>query len=112
MKEINVSDYVKFCLAAKDGIKLRSIINDALCINESITLDFTNISLFASPFFNASIGYLVMKFGIDDFNKKIVLKNLSEVGKLTVDKVIENAIEFKNSDKHMEIEEIINNPDK
>jgi hypothetical protein len=109
VKEIKVDSFMKLCLSGKEGKKLRKIIEDNLMNNESIILDFSNINVFASPFFNLSLGYFVNKFGPDEYYKKIKVTNLSPVGQNTYNQVIENSIEYYNSENKEQFNEIIEN---
>jgi hypothetical protein len=46
------------CITIDDGEKIYDLIYDALSNKQSVTLDFTNIEIYAAPFFNAAIGRL------------------------------------------------------
>mgnify|MGYP003304911799 CR=1 FL=1 len=58
---ITVKNYTNNALSAESGKVLRSVILDANATNptDEIILDFEGIVLFATMFFNASVGYLV-----------------------------------------------------
>ena len=45
-----------------------------------IILDFHNVEIFASPFFNASIGYLLKDYDITFLQNKLHFENLNPVG--------------------------------
>ncbi len=112
MKTIKISSYMKLCLSSREGERLRSIINDFLKNNDCVILDFSDITVFASPFFNISLGYFINEFGPEGYDKKIKVENLSQVGRKTYEKVIENAIDYYKSSKKDKINEIINKTEK
>ena len=60
--------------------------------NAIITLDFSGIELYATPFFNRSTGYFFLKFGNEDIYKsKIKLINLDDLGMETYEYSLETA---------------------
>ncbi|MDO4568807.1 MAG: STAS-like domain-containing protein [Planctomycetia bacterium] len=70
---IKVKDVVgDYCITWSDGDALYGLIRDSLNRNERVVLDFLGIKLFASPFFNFSIGKL-----FNDFSKEYILENHS-----------------------------------
>lgn len=88
---ILISNFTSTALSADAGFIVRNEIIKAFSENpnEEIVLDFSGITLFATMFFNASIGYLVKERG--DIVKKITPINLSELGKRTYNHSVENA---------------------
>lgn len=81
------------------GIDLRNEILLQLQNPENaVILDFKNVKLFTTAFFNASIGYLVEELGIKDVRDRIEYINISELGEQVYTACLENA-EF-----------IVNNP--
>lgn len=61
--------------------------------HDKIILDFDGVTIFASPFFNASIGYLLKDFDIKDLQLKLSFTNLNGVGLNLLNLVISNAIQ-------------------
>lgn len=60
--------------------------------NAVITLDFSDVELYATPFFNRSTGYFFLKFGNEDIYKsKIKLINLDDLGSETYEYSLETA---------------------
>jgi STAS-like domain of unknown function (DUF4325) len=74
-----------------DGDTLYNTIAPLLSDGFSITLDFQNVTIFASPFFNASIGRLFATFSEDFLKTNLNRINLSSAGQGTLHRVIENA---------------------
>lgn len=88
---ILISDFTKTALSADAGSIVRNEIIKVFDENscEEIILDFSGITLFATMFFNASIGYLVKER--EEIVEKIIPINLSELGKRTYNHSVENA---------------------
>lgn len=81
------------------GIDLRNEILLQLQNPENaVILDFKNVKLFTTAFFNASIGYLIEELGIKEVRDRIEYINISELGEQVYTACLENA-EF-----------IVNNP--
>lgn len=101
MKTIKVFDVIgKNAISMQSGDKLYVLIKGDLANGQKITLDFQQINLFASPFFNASIGLLLKDISIQDLQANLSFENLNEVGKDLLNHVISNAIAYySNSEK-------------
>ena len=98
-KKIIISELIQNGLTENNGLILRKKIElllKELSADDTIMLDFKDISLFATPFFNASIGYLVLNLGPEKFNKIFKLEQISELGQSTYQHSYENAIEIYN----------------
>ena len=94
MKNILVKEIAPFALAEDDGNLLRNEIVAALERNENVCVDFDEISLFATPFFNVSIGAIIVQYGIEKFDSCVEVVNLDDLGKETFQHSKENAILF------------------
>ena len=79
------------CIIKEDGQKVYDVIHKTLKSGESVKLDFSGITQFASPFFNFAIGQLLKDIKEDDIRHLLQIENLNETGKLVVERVIENA---------------------
>lgn len=99
MKKIVVLHLVgKNAISMQNGDKLYHAIHTDLVNGEFIELDFNEINLFASPFFNASIGLLLKDISIESLKKQLSFVNLNEIGNDLLNHVIANALEYyKNS---------------
>ena len=114
MTNILISEKIgERCISAMSGQILFRLISDAINGNDPIFLDFAGVSIFASPFFNHSIGRLYAENSKDELDNLIKIVNLNEVGQLIVSKVIENSQNFKNSkDLSAAIDQILQNQEK
>jgi hypothetical protein len=93
--EIIVKDISTIAVSEKSGLKLRHIIQNNLKDKDTLIVNFEGIEKFASMFFNISLGYLARKMGIDDFCKKITIRNITETGKIVLKTSIDNAVSDK-----------------
>lgn len=100
MNKIIVSDLVgKNAISMQSGEKLYRKIHPALLSNEIIELEFSKVSLYASPFFNASIGLLLKDLTVEQLQGQLRFIGLSDVGRELLNHVISNAIAYyKNSE--------------
>ncbi|WP_232923931.1 STAS-like domain-containing protein [Pseudomonas syringae] len=76
------------------GGKLKTSIIEAWQAEEKIELDFKGVDIFASPFFNASIGALLKDKDIKALQQKLVFEGISDHGKRLLNLVIGNALKF------------------
>ena len=91
------------CILKDDGQKIFSIISPLLTDDEQVTLDFTEVTLFASPFFNFSIGQLISIITEERLKSNLHIENLDPIGRNVMGKVIENATKFHNNKNYKEI---------
>ena len=82
------------CIIKEDGQKVFDEIFGPLKNGETVTLDFTGVSQFASPFFNFAIGQLLKGMQEADLRRLLQIENLNETGNLVVERVIENAAKY------------------
>ena len=96
MKKIQVKEIVgENAISMQSGSYLYDVLSSSIFKkNEVVELDFSGVELFASPFFNSSIGLLLRDLTIDTLQKKIKITHLSSVGLQLLNHVIENAIKF------------------
>jgi hypothetical protein len=86
------------CIIKEDGQKVYDAIHGKLRNGETVTLDFKGVRQFASPFFNFAIGQLLQDITEDDLRRLLQFEGLNDVGRLVVERVIENATKY-HSDK-------------
>lgn len=92
MNTISVFDLVgEYAITVEDGQKVYDIIKPELDAQNPLEIDFANVSIYASPFFNVGIGQLLRDFSSDDLNRLVNFAHLSALGKKTLQRVIENA---------------------
>lgn len=96
------------CILKEDGQRLHDKISSLLKHGEDIYLDFSNVKMFASPFFNYSIGQLFNTFTLEEIRSHLHIENLEPVGHSIIERVIENANKFKtNVDFKKIVDEIL-----
>lgn len=96
-KRLIISNFIKNGLTENNGLIIREKIEQILKeLNDGdiIVLNFNNISLFATPFFNSSIGYFLLKLGPEKFDEVFKLEEISELGQNTYQHSYENAVEI------------------
>lgn len=81
-------------ISMQSGKNLYERLFKPLMSGEEIEVDFNGVELFASPFFNASIGFLLKDIEVSALQKKLKLTNLSTVGHQLLNHVISNAIKY------------------
>ncbi len=81
----------KNCITLEDGQKIYDLIYPELTAGHTVELDFTDVKIFISRFFNAAIGQLLKDITPDVLNKLLKFENLSPVGKAILKQVIENS---------------------
>lgn len=95
MKTINVYDVVgKNAISMQSGEKLYGQIISLMEGGESVELSFKNVTLYASPFFNASIGLLLKDIDVDELMRRLKVVDISDVGRDLLNHVVENAIAY------------------
>ncbi|EOK6313963.1 STAS-like domain-containing protein [Vibrio mytili] len=95
MKKVRVFDLVgKNAISMQSGTKLHDAISEDLLNGKSVEVDFVDVALFASPFFNASVGILLKDLTIDDLMDRMTIINCSDVGRGLLNAVIQNAISY------------------
>jgi hypothetical protein len=82
------------CIIKEDGQKIYDEILSPLKRGETVTLDFEEVSQFASPFFNYAIGQLLKCITEVDLRRLLHIEHLNETGQLVVNRVIENASKY------------------
>ena len=87
------------CITLEDGQAVYERIYPELEQKHTIELDFSNVKLFASPFFNAAIGQLYKDFSSDDLNHLLKMEGLTTNGQIVLRKVAENAKIYYSSAK-------------
>ncbi len=98
MEKINVHGLVgKNAISMQSGEKLYDKLYPLMKSNEVVELDFSGVSLYASPFFNASIGLLLRDFSVDILMKNLSFSDISDVGRDLLNHVVENAIAYYSS---------------
>ncbi len=82
------------CITLEDGQKIYDLIYPELLADHIVELVFTNVTVFASPFFNSAIGRLLKDIKPDDLNRLLKITNLVPAGLTVLKRVIENSKEY------------------
>ncbi len=93
---IYVKDICQYAMFDTDGMLLRAKMLEVWNAGNSVLLDFDHIGLYATMFFNASIGWFVMQYDPAEVEARIKTKNLTPLGQNTYRHSFENAIAIKN----------------
>ncbi|MEG0529065.1 MAG: STAS-like domain-containing protein [Bacilli bacterium] len=105
MNTIKVKELVDNGLSETSGLILRKKIQELLNNStKKIILDFSGITLFATPFFNSFIGYFVLQYSPERVDELIEITNISDLGKETYNHSYSNAKNIYN--KKIDTEEI------
>lgn len=102
-KEIRISSIAQMAMTEDAGLQLRKEMQAAMEQSQSVVLDFEGIELFATPFFNASIGYFVMKLSPEQYKMQVRVVNLSDLGKETYAHSFQNAVAVYENDINLEM---------
>lgn len=84
----------EYAITLDDGEKIYARIHPLLMAEESVQLDFEQVLIYASPFFNAAIGRLLKDIDRDTLNQKLRFEHLTPVGRMVLKQVIDNAKEY------------------
>lgn len=82
------------CLTMEDGQKIYDLIYPELQAGRAVELDFDKAKVFASPFFNFSIGRLLKDIKPEGLNRLFKVTNLVPVGREVLKRVIENSKKY------------------
>ena len=86
-----VNKFTNMAMTESAGLKVRKEIENLISTEKKIIIDFSGISLFATMFFNASIGHFVLLLSPEKCNNLFELINLTELGMETYTHSFENA---------------------
>lgn len=79
------------CITVEDGEQIYQLIHPDLSKGQDVTLDFTGVSIFASPLFNAAIGQLLRDVPLQHLKSHLHFEGLTPHGNHVLLRVIENA---------------------
>ena len=88
---IKIKDITDMAITEEQGFKLRAEINKVIQNHNKIILDFTEIKLFTTTLFSASIVYFVLKYSPKECKDRFILTNLSKAGTHAYQCSFENA---------------------
>ena len=82
------------CIIKEDGQRVYDAIHEKLKAGESVKLDFSGVTQFASPFFNFAIGQLLIDVKEDELKRLLQVDHLDHTGQIVFKRVIENASQY------------------
>ncbi len=86
------------CITFEDGQKLHDAIVLQMKAGEQVTLDFSGVKVFASPFFNAAVGQLLAEFDSEQLNRLLTFTNLDTNAMAVLRRVISNSKRYYQDD--------------
>jgi STAS-like domain of unknown function (DUF4325) len=93
--KFDVHDLVgEHAITLDDGQRVFDLIHPTLAAGHPVELDFSRVSIYASPFFNAAIGQLLRDLKSDELNRLLKMEGLNPVGRDVARRVIENSKQY------------------
>jgi len=94
MTVIKALDYIESGFSAEDAMLLSPLIDNAKNSDEGFAVDFYGVQYFTTLFFSSALTRLVGEMGIDDYNRRVHVYNLSESGAETYNHALNYAKEY------------------
>jgi hypothetical protein len=97
IKTILVTDYTSSGFTQEDAEKISEVLKETLVnlnAEDTIKVDFSNVKFFTTLFFNIAFASLLKEMSFEEYEKKIILENLSDVGRRAYKHSIDNARRF------------------
>lgn len=79
------------CITVDQGEPIFVAVHKLLTGGESVVLDFSGVSVCASPFLNSAVGRLLKDFSPEDLERKLTVQELTPVSMALLRRVIENS---------------------
>jgi len=99
----------EYGITAEDGQKLFDTVNPELVSRHAIEIDFKGVRVFASPFFNASLGRVLKDLSLDEFRKLVKCTNLPPVGMSVLERVLANSEEYyRDPESRRALDDVLN----
>lgn len=87
----------KNAISMQSGKNLYEVISKDLLSGKEVEIDFSGVELFASPFFNASVGLLLKDITVSEMKERLKIVNLTDIGRHLLNHVISNAVKYYDS---------------
>ena len=95
MVEIKVKNYISRGFSENDAKAISPILDECLKTkNSKIIIDFKDVKYFTTLFFNLALTRYLENMSVEEYESKIEIKNLSEVGLETYSHSYDNAVEY------------------
>lgn len=91
------------CIVKDDGQHVYDMIHEAIKNGENVSLDFSEVTQFAFPFFNFAIGQLLKDISVEQLQRLLRIEHLVQDGRLVVERVIDNASQYHTDVNHRAI---------
>jgi hypothetical protein len=92
---LNIRDITgEYAISADHGQQVYDQVHSDLLDGRSVELDFAEVKIFASAFFNFAIGQLLKDISTDDLNRLLKISNLNPSGISILRHIITNAKRF------------------
>lgn len=110
---IKATDYISTAFSAGDAEKMYDAVTKALETSNKVEIDFSDIEIFTTLFFNFAFAKILITIGTDKYNESISLVNLSELGEFTYTHSYDNAVRYYNlsEEERAKQDEINSTPD-
>jgi 5'(3')-deoxyribonucleotidase len=93
---LKANEYIKNGFSAEDAEKMTIAIQDVLSNSDGVEIDFDGVRFLTAFFFSQSLTYLIGEMGLDEYNKRVSILNLSESGNITYRYAYDYAIKYYN----------------
>ncbi len=96
-KNIQVANYTKNGFSIQDANIVASLVDKELADigdDDTLILDFTGVKFFTTLFFNTSLSRLLENMSEEEYNKKINVVGLTDVGVDAYKHSISNAVDY------------------
>ncbi|MFA6270019.1 MAG: STAS-like domain-containing protein [Candidatus Paceibacterota bacterium] len=78
------------CLTVEDGRRLYKYFIAELQAGQEVEIDFTGVQATASSFFNASFGFLLRDFEVEELSRLVKVSHLSQAAMGVLKRVVKN----------------------
>lgn len=98
MKKIKIKELINsdYAVSMQTGSILNKELVNIWDIEDVIELNFEDLKVIASPFFNASISYLLKDRQLNEIQQKLKFENLPSYARAILNQSIGNALEIYN----------------
>ncbi len=86
----------QYAISPNKGQKIYDLIYQLLSLGQVVELDFSEVKVFATAFFNVATGQLLKDFSRDDLNRQICITGLTNDGQHILQRVMDNAEHYYN----------------
>jgi len=91
-----------YAISADHGQQVYNQIHSELLDGHAVELDFSDVKVFASAFFNFAIGQLLKDISLDDLNRLLQINNLNSNGATILRQIIGNAKKYYGDSEYQE----------